>query len=72
MLLGTASQNERTWVKSVITKLTTAGDKKLDVIALPAQTGSHGGIGCDWHPSVGEHAFLADQIALKVGPALGW
>ena len=72
MLLGTASTNERTWVKNVLQKLTAAGDKKLDVVELPAQTGSHGGIGCDWHPSVGEHAFMADQMALKIGPALGW
>ena len=72
MLLGTASQNERTWVKNVIQQLTLAGDKQLGVVELPAQTGSHGGIGCDWHPSVGEHAFMADQIALKLGPALGW
>lgn len=72
MLIGTASQNERAWVKNVLQKLTTAGDKKLGQIELPAQTGSHGGIGCDYHPSVGEHTFMAGEIAKLVGPALGW
>ncbi len=72
MLTGTNSTNEQAWVKNVVTKLQTAGDAKLGTIVLPVQTGSHGGIGCDYHPSVGEHAFMADTIAKVLGPALGW
>jgi lysophospholipase L1-like esterase len=72
MLTGTDSTNEQTWVKNVITKLKTAGDTRLGTIVLPVQTGSHGGIGCDYHPSVGEQAFMADEIAKVLGPALGW
>ncbi|CAN5323901.1 SGNH/GDSL hydrolase family protein [soil metagenome] len=72
MLTGTNSQNERTWVKNVIAKLTTAGDTEIDSVELPPQTGSHGGIGCDYHPSVGEHAFMATTIAPKLSAALGW
>ena len=72
MLTGTASTNEQAWVKNVVTKLKTAGDSRIGATVLPVQTGSHGGIGCDYHPSVGEHTFMADELAKAIGPALGW
>ena len=71
MLSGTNLTGARDYITSVVIQLTTTGDSKVHFIEFPAQDGSLG-YGEDWHPSVAQHAAVANQLITQIKTDLGW
>lgn len=61
----------RDYITTVSNQLTSAGDTKIHFIEFPQQTGALG-YGEDWHPSVAQHAAMAQQLITQIKADLGW
>jgi lysophospholipase L1-like esterase len=61
----------RDYITTVVNQRTAAGDTKLHFIEFPQQTGALG-YGEDWHPSVAQHAAMAQQLINQIKADLGW
>ena len=71
LLYGDGLIGARDYITTVVNQRTTAGDTKLHFIEFPQQDGSLG-YGEDWHPSVAQHAAMAQQLINQIKADLGW
>jgi lysophospholipase L1-like esterase len=69
MLGGTNYGTTRDWLTQLIAER--AGETRMSVVEFGTQDGSLG-LGCDWHPSVGEHAYMAGILEDLIRQKLGW
>jgi len=58
-------------INEVVAKRHADGDEKIAAVQFtdPAGTPSRG---CDWHPNEAGQAFMAQQLAQRIGDDLGW
>ncbi len=71
MLSGSNLTSARDYLTTVVNQRTAAGDTKVHFIEFPMQDGSLG-YGEDWHPSVAQHAAMANQLTNQLKADLGW
>ncbi len=71
LLYGDGLISARDYLTTVVNQRTAAGDTKIHFIEFPQQDGSLG-YGEDWHPSVAQHAAMANQLIAQIKADLGW
>jgi lysophospholipase L1-like esterase len=71
MIVTNDLPSARDYLTTVVSHFTSAGDSKVHFIEFPQQDGSLG-YGEDWHPSVAEHAAIANQLIAQIKADLGW
>lgn len=71
LLYGTGLTSARDYLTTAVSQISAAGDTKVHFIEFPQQDGSLG-YGEDWHPSVAQHAAMANQLVAQIKADLGW
>lgn len=71
LLYGDGLISARDYLTTVVNQRIAAGDTKVHFIEFPQQDGSLG-YGEDWHPSVAQHAAMANQLITQIKADLGW
>jgi lysophospholipase L1-like esterase len=71
MLSGNNLTGARDYITTVVTQFNAAGDARVRFIEFPMQDGSLG-YGEDWHPSVAQHAAMANLLVNRIKTDLGW
>lgn len=71
MLSDSNLTSARDYITTVVNQFISAGDTKVHFIEFPMQDGSLG-YGEDWHPSVAQHAAMAEQLVSRLKTDLGW
>lgn len=70
-----ASKNARSmchrYILAAVDKCHRLGYRKVYFLDFPMQTGKYG-FGADWHPSVGEHRYMAAIVEQELREKLGW
>ena len=71
LLYGTGLTSARDYLTTAVSQISAAGDTKVHFIEFPQQDGTLG-YGEDWHPSVAQHAAMANQLIAQIKADLGW
>ena len=61
----------RKYIQTVVHQCHQKGYHKVYFLDFPMQTGKYG-FGADWHPSVGEHRYMAEILERALREKLGW
>lgn len=69
MLGGSDYTTTRDWLTQLIAER--AGETRMSLVEFGTQDGSLG-LGCDWHPSLDEHAYMAGILEDLIRQKLGW